>query len=86
MPARNKKARFRRTGPGGAHYREGTELITAARCEHLDQYADHNRAGPNVHPSLEIQLFILDVLPAPNVGIEHADETKYSFQKAFLLE
>jgi len=52
----------------------------------IENDAQDDRSRPDIHPVLDLQFFVLDVHPAPNVGIEHADQAQDAFQRAFLLE
>jgi len=52
----------------------------------IEDDTQDDRGSPNVHPVLELQFFPLDVLPTPDIGIEHADQSQDAFQSALLLE
>jgi hypothetical protein len=50
-----------------------------------EQDVHTQRCSPAIHPVLQLQFFLFDILPAPDEGIKPADEAEDGVHDAFLL-
>ena len=55
-------------------------LHIASLANHVQNDAQDDRTRPNVHGGLELQFFFFDMLPTPNVGVEHANQAQDPLQ------